>query len=110
MPKLIIDNIEVEVPAETKLIEAARRAGIIIPHFCYHPALGSAGACRMCAVKCLDGPVKGIQMSCMIPAQDGMVVSTTDEEAVKMRSPLIASTRIDTAFSQCVKRTANGCS
>lgn len=89
MPKLIIDNIEIEVPPDTKLIEAARRAGIIIPHFCYHPALGSAGACRMCAVKCLDGPLKGIQMSCMIPAQDGMVVSTTDDEAVKMRSLVI---------------------
>ncbi|HET6421008.1 MAG TPA: molybdopterin-dependent oxidoreductase [Geobacteraceae bacterium] len=89
MPKLIIDNIEVEVPPDTKLIEAARQAGIVIPHFCYHPALGSAGACRMCAVKCLEGPVKGIQMSCMIPAQDGMVVSTTDEEAVKMRSLVI---------------------
>ncbi len=89
MPKLIIDNIEIEVPKDTKLIEAARLAGIVIPHFCYHPALGNAGACRMCAVKCLDGPVKGIQMSCMIPAQDGMVVSTTDEEAVKMRSLVI---------------------
>jgi NADH-quinone oxidoreductase subunit G len=89
MPKLIIDNIEIEVPKDTRLIEAARQAGIVIPHFCYHPALGSAGACRMCAVKCLEGPVKGIQMSCMIPVQDGMVVSTTDEEAVKMRSLVI---------------------
>ncbi len=89
MPKLIIDNIEVEVPPETKVIEAARQAGIIIPHFCYHPALGSVGACRLCAVKFLEGPVKGIQMSCMIPAQDGMVVSTTDGEAVKMRSLVI---------------------
>jgi NADH-quinone oxidoreductase subunit G len=89
MPKLIIDNIEVEVPPETKVIEAARQAGIIIPHFCYHPALGNVGACRLCAVKFLEGPVKGIQMSCMIPAQDGMVVSTTDEEAMKMRSLVI---------------------
>jgi NADH-quinone oxidoreductase subunit G len=89
MPKLIIDNIEVEVPPETKVIEAARQAGIDIPHFCYHPALGNVGACRLCAVKFLDGPVKGIQMSCMIPAQDGMVVSTTDDEAVKMRSLVI---------------------
>ncbi|HKZ17872.1 MAG TPA: 2Fe-2S iron-sulfur cluster-binding protein, partial [Geobacteraceae bacterium] len=89
MPKLIIDNIEVEVPPETKVIEAARQAGIIIPHFCYHPALGNVGACRLCAVKFLEGPVKGIQMSCMIPAQDGMVISTTDDEAVKMRSLVI---------------------
>jgi NADH-quinone oxidoreductase subunit G len=89
MPKLIIDNIEVEVPPETKVLEAARKAGIVIPHFCYHPALGSVGACRLCAMKFLEGPVKGIQMSCMIPAQDGMVVSTTDGEAVKMRSLVI---------------------
>ncbi len=71
------------------MIEAARKAGIVIPHFCYHPALGSAGACRLCAMKFLEGPVKGIQMSCMIPAQDGMVVSTTDSEAVQMRSLVI---------------------
>ncbi|WP_306534267.1 NADH-quinone oxidoreductase subunit NuoG [Geobacter sp.] len=89
MPKLIIDHIPVEVPAGTSVLEAAKSMGIWIPHFCYHPALGSVGACRLCAVKMLDGPVKGIQMSCMLPAQDGMVVSTTDPEAVKMRSLVI---------------------
>ena len=76
MPKLVIDNRDIEVPAGTKVIEAAERLGIMIPRFCYHPALGSVGACRVCAVKFLEGPVKGVQMSCMIDAQDGMVVST----------------------------------
>lgn len=89
MPKLTIDHIPVEVPPGTSVLEAAKTAGIWIPHFCYHPALGSVGACRLCAVKLLDGPVKGIQMSCMLPAQDGMVVSTTDPEALKMRSLVI---------------------
>ncbi|MBT0651616.1 NADH-quinone oxidoreductase subunit NuoG [Geomobilimonas luticola] len=89
MPKLTIDNIEVEVPAGTTVLEAAKRMGIWIPHFCYHPALGSVGACRVCAVKCLDGPVKGIQMSCMLPAQGGMVVSTTDADARAMRRNVI---------------------
>lgn len=89
MPKLIIDHIPVEVPAGTSVLEAAKTVGIWIPHFCYHPALGSVGACRLCAVKLQDGPVKGIQMSCMLPAQDGMVVSTTDPDAVKMRSLVI---------------------
>jgi len=89
MLKLTIDNVEVEVPAGTNLLEAAKAAGIWIPHFCYHPALGSAGACRLCAVKMVDGPVKGLQMSCMIPAQDGMVVSTTDPEALRMRQLVI---------------------
>jgi len=89
MPKLVIDTIELEAPAGTLILEAARSVGIIIPHFCYHPALGNAGACRVCAVKLLDGPVKGIQMSCMTPVQEGMVVSTSDPDAVAMRRHVI---------------------
>ena len=89
MPKLIIDNIAVEVAEGVTVLEAAQSVGIPIPHFCWHPALGKAGACRVCAVKMVDGPVKGIQMSCMLPAQDGMVVSTTDPEAMAMRRQVI---------------------
>lgn len=89
MPKLTIDTILLDVPEGTNVLEAARSIGITIPHFCWHPALGKAGACRACAVKMLDGPVKGIQMSCMLPVQDGMVVSTTDEEAVALRRTVI---------------------
>ncbi|MBI2353715.1 MAG: NADH-quinone oxidoreductase subunit NuoG [Deltaproteobacteria bacterium] len=89
MPKLIIDDIPLEVPDGTTVLEAARSVDIPIPHFCWHPALGRAGACRVCAVKMLDGPVKGLQMSCMLPAQEGMVVSTTDPEAMAMRKGVI---------------------
>jgi NADH-quinone oxidoreductase subunit G len=89
MPKLKIDNLEIEVPKGTKVIEAAARLGIIIPRFCYHAGLGSVGACRMCAVMFLEGPVKGVQMSCMVDAQDGMAVSTTHEEAIDFRKHVI---------------------
>ncbi len=89
MPKIIIDDREIEVAAGTKVIEAAENLGIMIPRFCYHPALGSVGACRVCAVKFLQGPFKGVQMSCMVDAQDDMVVSTTDEEAVAFRKYVI---------------------
>jgi len=89
MPKLKIDGYEIEVPKGMKVIEAAERLGIIIPRFCYHPALGSAGACRVCAVKFQEGPIKGIQMSCMTEARDGMVISTTDEEAADFRRHVI---------------------
>jgi NADH-quinone oxidoreductase subunit G len=89
MPKLIIDDREIEVAPGTKVIEAAAQLGIMIPRFCYHPALGSVGACRVCAVKFLQGPFKGVQMSCMIDAQDDMVVSTTDEDAVDFRRHVI---------------------
>ena len=89
MPKLTIDNRRIEVPEGTKVIEAAERLGIIIPRFCYHPALGSVGACRVCAVMFKEGPVKGVQMSCMTDAKDDMVVSTTDDEVVAFRKYVI---------------------
>ena len=89
MPKLVIDDREIEVAPKTMVIEAAALLGIMIPRFCYHPALGPVGACRVCAVKFIEGPFKGIQMSCMVESQDGMVVSTTDEEAVDFRQHVI---------------------
>jgi len=89
MPKLTIDHREVQVPAGTKVIQAAERLGIMIPRFCYHEALGSLGACRMCAVSFKEGPVKGLEMSCMVEAEDGMVVSTVDPEAVAFRKWII---------------------
>jgi len=89
MPKLIIDNREVTVPEGTNVLEAARALDIVIPHFCYHEALGAVGACRLCAMKFLEGPLKGLQMACMIKAQDGMVVSTTDADAAELRAHVI---------------------
>ncbi len=89
MPKLTIDNLEVTVPEGTNVLEAARILDIVIPHFCYHEALGAVGSCRLCAMMFLEGPVKGVQMSCMIKAQDGMVVSSTDPTAVELREHVI---------------------
>jgi len=89
MPTLIIDDITLEVPEGTSILEAAKTVGIVIPHFCWHPALGKAGACRVCAVKVVSGPAKGLQMSCMVPVQEGMVVDTADPEAMEMRRHVI---------------------
>ncbi len=89
MPKLRIDGLEIEVPKGTKVIEAAERLGIVIPRFCWHPALGPAGACRVCAVMFQEGPFKGVQMSCMVDAQDGMVVSTVHPEAAAFRKQVV---------------------
>ncbi len=89
MPHLIIDNRPVEVPAGTKVIDAAEQLGIMIPRFCYLKALGAVGACRMCAVNFLAGPVKGVKISCMITAMDDMVISTNDQESVAFRRQVI---------------------
>ncbi|MEJ2638778.1 MAG: 2Fe-2S iron-sulfur cluster-binding protein, partial [Desulfosarcinaceae bacterium] len=89
MPTLTIDNRKVTVPEGTKVIAAAEQLGIMIPRFCYHPALGAVGACRVCAVGFKEGPVRGVEMSCMIEAQEGMVVATDDPQAVDMRRHVI---------------------
>ena len=95
MPKLTIDSREIEVPQGANVLEAAERLGIMVPRFCYHPALGSVGACRMCAVKFLEGRVKGVEMSCMVAAEDGMVVSTTHPDAMDYRKYVIEWLMLD---------------
>ena len=53
-PELVtvnIDGKEVAVPKGTNVIEAARQAGVDVPHFCYHPKLSVVGNCRMCLVE-----------------------------------------------------------
>ncbi|HZE20776.1 MAG TPA: molybdopterin-dependent oxidoreductase, partial [Desulfobaccales bacterium] len=89
MPKLTIDHRQIEVPEGTNVLEASEKLGIIVPRFCYHPAMGSIGACRVCAVMFLEGPVKGLEMSCMVEAQDGLVVSTTHPDAMEFRRYVI---------------------
>jgi len=89
MPTLTIDNLEITVPEGTNLLEAARALDIVIPHFCYHEALGAVGACRLCAMRVTDGKVSGIQMACMVKARDGMIVSTVDPDAAELRSHVI---------------------
>jgi NADH-quinone oxidoreductase subunit G len=86
---LTIDGRSVAVPEGTRVIAAAERLGIRIPRLCYHPALGPAGACRLCAVMFREGPVKGLQMSCMVACQEGMVVATDDPEALAFRRQVI---------------------
>ena len=48
---LTIDGVQVSVPAGTLIVDAAKKAGIDIPVFCYHPKMEPAGMCRMCLVR-----------------------------------------------------------
>jgi NADH-quinone oxidoreductase subunit G len=95
MPRLIIDGREVEVPAGTKVIDAAEQMGIMIPRFCYLKSLGAVGACRMCAVKFVEGHKKDLDMSCMVDARDGMVVCTDHPDAVAFRARVIEWLMLD---------------
>jgi NADH-quinone oxidoreductase subunit G len=95
MPRLIIDGRAVEVPVGTKVIDAAEKLGIMVPRFCYLESLGAIGACRMCAVKFLEGHKKDLDMSCMVDARDGMVVSTDHPDAVAFRAQIIEWLMLD---------------
>ena len=71
---LTIDGISITVPKGTLVIEAARRVGVMIPHFCYHPKLKPDANCRMCLVEVEKMPK--LQTSCSTVATDGMAVRT----------------------------------
>ena len=60
-----IDGTPVTVPKGTLVIEAARRVGVMIPHFCYHPKLKPDANCRMCLVEIEKMPK--LQTSCSTP-------------------------------------------
>ncbi|MCK9514704.1 MAG: NADH-quinone oxidoreductase subunit NuoG [Ottowia sp.] len=81
MVELEIDGKKVQTTKGTMLIEAARQAGIYIPHFCYHHKLTIAANCRMCLVD-IEGQRK-IMPACAMPVADGMVVHTNNEKAIK---------------------------
>ena len=74
MPKLEIDGKPIEVASGTSVIEAAKRLGIYIPHFCYHSKLSVAANCRMCLVEVEKAPKP--MPACATPATDGMKVWT----------------------------------
>jgi NADH-quinone oxidoreductase subunit G len=78
-------------PAQN-LLQAALSAGADVPYFCWHPAMGSVGSCRQCAVKVFSGPgdVLGqVVMACMTAVIPGMRVSIADETAAKFREKMV---------------------
>jgi NADH-quinone oxidoreductase subunit G len=81
---VLFDGKPVEVPRHLNLIDAARLAGIDIPHFCYHPRLSVVGQCRMCLVE-IDGMPK-IQAACTTPLKEGLSVKTTTDKVKSSRA------------------------
>lgn len=92
MATIHVDGKELEVDGADNLLQACLSLGLDIPYFCWHPALGSVGACRQCAVKQYtdENDTRGrIVMSCMTPATDGSWISIEDEEAKVFRASVV---------------------
>jgi NADH-quinone oxidoreductase subunit G len=84
---LTIDGVPVSVAKGTLVIEAAKQAGVLVPHYCYHPGLPVAGVCRMCLVEIEKQPKLAI--ACATQAAEGMVVHTQSAAAKRARTGVL---------------------
>jgi NADH-quinone oxidoreductase subunit G len=84
---LTIDGQRVQAPKGTSIIEAAKQAGVLIPHYCYHPALPSPAVCRMCLVEVEKAPK--LMPACVTTVAEGQVVHTMSESARQARTSVL---------------------
>jgi NADH-quinone oxidoreductase subunit G len=109
MVTLIIDGLTVQAPSGTLIVDAAKKAGIDIPVFCYHPKMEPVGMCRMCLVEVgrpvvdrttgqvvreTDGSVKiqfalKLETACTTPISEGMVVVGLSDKVQAARKDVI---------------------
>eukprot|EP01022_Parablepharisma_sp_SALTPOND_P014826 TRINITY_DN205_c0_g4_i2.p1 TRINITY_DN205_c0_g4~~TRINITY_DN205_c0_g4_i2.p1 ORF type:complete len:686 (+),score=62.37 TRINITY_DN205_c0_g4_i2:8756-10813(+) len=73
---ITVDNTSIQVPEDTLLIDAIRKAKIRVPTLCYNPRTKAGGTCRVCVVEDLARPGQPV-ISCRTPARDGMKIVTT---------------------------------
>ncbi len=106
---LTIDGKQVTVPEGTLVVDAAKRIGIDIPVFCYHPKMEPVGMCRMClveigrpaidratgeAVREADGSPRVVfspklETACTTPVAEGMVVIGASEKVKEGRKAIL---------------------
>lgn len=92
MATVHVDGTSYQMNAEENLLHGCLSAGLNLPYFCWHPALGSVGACRQCAVKQFKDEQDQhgkIVMACMTPAAEGTRIAIQDPEAVAFRAAII---------------------
>jgi NADH-quinone oxidoreductase subunit G len=85
--KLTIDGRPVQAPPGTLVIDAAKRAGIEIPSFCYYEGLTLQAACRMCLVEVEKMPK--LMTACTLPVAEGMVVRTETAQVAAARKYML---------------------
>ncbi len=82
-----IDGVTVAVPKGTAIIEAAKQAGVLVPHYCYHPSLPSPAVCRMCLVEVEKSPK--LQPACVTAVAEGQVVHVSSPQARQAREAVL---------------------
>ncbi|NIH40994.1 MAG: NADH-quinone oxidoreductase subunit NuoG [Buchnera aphidicola (Periphyllus aceris)] len=92
MVKIYIDGKKYFVKKSHNLLESCLNLGFNIPYFCWHPKLGSIGACRQCAVKKYQNKNDShgiLVMSCMTPVEKNIVITINDQESFIFRKNII---------------------
>jgi bidirectional [NiFe] hydrogenase diaphorase subunit len=87
--KLNIDGKEVQANEGMTVLQAARQAGIFIPTLCYNEKLAPYGGCRLCLVELKRNNRKRLVASCVYPAEEGLVITTENEQIRKVRRMLL---------------------
>jgi NADH-quinone oxidoreductase subunit G len=92
MAIVYVDKQPYQMNPKQNLLHGCLSLGMNLPYFCWHPAMGSVGACRQCAVKQFkdEADTRGqIVMACMTPAAEGTRISIQDPEAAEFRAAII---------------------
>ncbi|HZS59399.1 MAG TPA: 2Fe-2S iron-sulfur cluster-binding protein [Gemmatimonadaceae bacterium] len=84
---LTIEGRQVQVPAGTSILEAAKTAGILVPHYCYHPALPIPALCRMCLVEVEKAPK--LMPACQTTVADNQIVHVHSAKAQEARKGVL---------------------
>src|SRR3989304_9103849 len=106
---LTIDGYPVNVPDGTLVVDAAKKVGVYIPVFCYHPKMEPVGMCRMCLVE-IGPPGRNretgefereadnspkvqfglkLETACTVPVSEGMVVRGFTENVKRARKDIL---------------------
>ena len=98
MPTIYVDDKPYEVEEGENLLHACLSVGLDLPYFCWHPAMGSVGACRQCAViqyQNEDDERGRLTMACMTPVTEGARISIAATQAQDFRQRVIESLMIN---------------
>ena len=83
--QITIDGVPIPFDAEESILSAAHRAGVYIPHLCFHPELSAHGSCKLCTVR-INGRSDS---ACQVKAAEGMEVVNNSDELRQLRKQLV---------------------
>ena len=87
MVNATVEGRPITVPENTSILEAAKTAGVLIPHYCYHPSLPVAGVCRMCLVEVEKAPK--LAPACATTVMEGQVIHVHSPKALEARKGVL---------------------